>query len=546
MASISLFRFLFVCTLSAFSSSTTSRASIDVQLFTKFEVCVEWSKQYNNPFNYSEVAVQAEITAPDKTVIVDGFYYQNFTRSLVNGQEKIQTVGSPLWCIRFSPTVMGLHSISVTVTDSMGKYLLENTSFQAVSKSSNAQGFVRIGKNNVHFQFDSGKTYFPIGENVCWVSYSQGTYAYDDYMTSLSGHGANYIRLWLTDVQWDGLAVEIAVGKYNLGDLWRLDYVVSLAEKLDICLLMCTESFNLLTTKTSANLWYQSYYNKKNGGILDYPQEFFTNEQAKMDYKNRLRYLIARYGYSTSVFAWEYFNEVDITDNYNSTAQVLWTEEMTDWVHSYDINRHLISTSFSNSDGDSNVQGLTSLDFTMTHNYNEPDIATTTAMFPAKKLSQYHKPSYVAEFGVPDQGAVDKEGFSLHNGLWAAAVQLAAGTCMTWWWDSWVAPNNLYGTFDGISQFVKKMGSIGDYQWHLLTNSTVSIQTVRVFGMYGYEGTSNMGLVALWIQDSCSTWSQQHAGAKCTLKSNVATSITLPGCVGMHGNTKDYLEGVFC
>jgi hypothetical protein len=54
---------------------------------------------------------------------------------------------------------------------------------------------------------------------------------------------------------------------------------------------------------------------------------------------------------------------------------------MTDWVHSYDINRHLISTSFSNSDGDSNVQGLTSLDFTMTHNYNEPDIATTTAMF---------------------------------------------------------------------------------------------------------------------------------------------------------------------
>jgi hypothetical protein len=259
-----------------------------------------------------QVAVQAEITAPDKTVIVDGFYYQNFTRSLVNGQEKIQTVGSPLWCIRFSPTVMGLHSISVTVTDSMGKYLLENTSFQAVSKSSNAQGFVRIGKNNVHFQFDSGKTYFPIGENVCWVSYSQGTYAYDDYMTSLSGHGANYIRLWLTDVQWDGLAVEIAVGKYNLGDLWRLDYVVSLAEKLDICLLMCTESFNLLTTKTSANLWYQSYYNKKNGGILDYPQEFFTNEQAKMDYKNRLRYLIARYGYSTSVFAWEYFNEVSL------------------------------------------------------------------------------------------------------------------------------------------------------------------------------------------------------------------------------------------
>ena len=39
-------------------------------------------------------------------------------------------------------------------------------------------------------------------------------------MTSLAEHGANYIRLWLTDVQWDGLAVEIAVEKYSLGDLW--------------------------------------------------------------------------------------------------------------------------------------------------------------------------------------------------------------------------------------------------------------------------------------------------------------------------------------
>ena len=31
-----------------------------------------------------------------------------------------------------------------------------------------------------------------------------------------------------------------------------------------------------------------------------------------MDYKNRLRYLVARYGYSTSVFAWEFFNEVQM------------------------------------------------------------------------------------------------------------------------------------------------------------------------------------------------------------------------------------------
>ena len=82
-------------------------------------------------------------------------------------------------------------------------------------------------------------------------------------------------------------------------------------------------------------LWNKDcYYNKRFGGILDKPEgfilekwhkcqivwckivlsiyliDFFTDEGAMNDYKMRLRYLVARYGYSTSVFAWEFFNEV--------------------------------------------------------------------------------------------------------------------------------------------------------------------------------------------------------------------------------------------
>ena len=44
--------------------------------------------------------------------------------------------------------------------------------------------------------------------------------------------------------------------------------------------------------------------------FVNFCVDFFTDERAKADYKNRLRYLVARYGYSTSVFAWEFFNEV--------------------------------------------------------------------------------------------------------------------------------------------------------------------------------------------------------------------------------------------
>lgn len=40
--------------------------------------------------------------------------------------------------------------------------------------------------------------------------------------------------------------------------------------------------------------------------------EFFTNAEAMNDYKNKLRYIIARYSYSTAVFGWEFFNEVSL------------------------------------------------------------------------------------------------------------------------------------------------------------------------------------------------------------------------------------------
>ena len=134
---------------------------------------------------------------------------------------------------------------------------------------------------------------------------------------------------------------------------------------------------------------------------------------------------------------------MDITDNYDTNIQLAWNKgwlfvlhllklslcglltalEMSAYVQSLDVYDHMISTSYSNSDGDSNVQASSALDFTMTHNYNSRDIAQETAQYvstvwqqqkevivivkyifqPYKKLSLYHKPSYVAEFGIGDQ-----------------------------------------------------------------------------------------------------------------------------------------------
>lgn len=76
---------------------------------------------------------------------------------MVNGKEHLQAVGLPLWCFRFSPIVEGQHSVTVSIIDKTGKHKITNMTFQATREGSDMQGYVRVGKNNIHFQFDGGK-----------------------------------------------------------------------------------------------------------------------------------------------------------------------------------------------------------------------------------------------------------------------------------------------------------------------------------------------------------------------------------------------------
>jgi hypothetical protein len=293
---------------------------------------------------------------------------------------------------------------------------------------------------------------------------------------------------------------------------------------------MCTESYNFFCQESKYYCnWYLCYYNVANGGFLTKPSDFFIDERAKADYKNRLRYLVARYGYSTSVFAWEFFNEVDGTENYDATVQLKWNEEMSDYLRSIDVYDHLISTSFANSDGDKAIQASPALDFTMTHNYGSDDIAGSTAQYAHEKVAMYKKPSYVAEFGITNENS-DKAGVSLHNGVWASLFIMSAGTCMTWWWDSWVEPNNLYHILKPFSVFVNQL-QLTFYTWTSV-NPTVSPNNLRAWGMVGQGGGRE--LIVTWIQDDCYTWAHQSSGENCQQWNG--EMITITGCSVPSGN----------
>ena len=451
--------------IGAASASTggTSRQILGDQIYAKnVELYTLWSHYVSAPVDFTKPEPKVYNTSILNAVAYITIYAPgNETQHVqVRGYFDYQNNAAVI-NFRYAPMQLGVHSIVLTVNSHISP--CNRCTFTAVAPSSKNAGFVRVGANRQHFvTTDNNHTYFGIGENLAWTADRQAFgNQWEAYLTNLSQAGANYVRVWLTD-GWDDLFVETQLGNYSLTNTANIDRLLHLAETRGIKILMCTESFNFFCSKPRPTpcTWNKCVYNKANGGFLSGAADFFTNERAKTLYKQRLQYLVSRYGHSTAVFAWEFFNEVDIVDGYAPELIAAWTQEMAEFVRSIDIYDHPISTSFCCSDP-KQVWQLPSMDFVMVHTYsrhNKTDMADNSQFFTVATSERFHKPTYVAETGelVPEKNyhfPADPTGIGLHNALWASMTSMAAMTSMVWWWDSWVAPQNLYHHFTPVRKF---------------------------------------------------------------------------------------------
>jgi hypothetical protein len=423
---------------------------------------------YRNAFDAEEIAVDAEFRTPSgDTVRVPGFYYREYTRRLEGGDERITPSGEPHWRIRFAPTEVGTYHTVVIVRDRTGKTVRSQPLRFGCMASSNA-GFIRVSsQDRRYFVFDNGQPYLAIGANVCWGG-SRGTFDYDDWLPRYAQAGCNYFRLWLSP-SWVTFALErtgeprdrYGIGKIDLVNAWRLDYVLNLARKLGMYAMLCFDSFNVLRKRQHGGFsyWEDTPHNAAQGGPLREPIEFWTHPEMLRAYRNKLRYIVARYGWCTHVFSWQFWNEVDIVspDAYDLDVITRWHREMGEYLRRIDPWKHLLTTSFADSNGREVIDRLPIMDYTTTHNYGSRDVSTSLTAFHRKKET-YGKPHFVAEFGAGAMGEdprVDPTGIALHSGIWSTLMDGAAGTAMLWWWDNHIHPNNLYSHFAALSRFIQ-------------------------------------------------------------------------------------------
>lgn len=426
------------------------------------------------PFNSSNLGTAVMFTTPSGRVVSAlPFFTQNFSRALAadNVTEVLTPTSSPFFAVRFAPTELGLHtymqhSVPPGIAPINGAFLCAGGPLRP------GDGFARVAEGGAYFTLGDG-AFWLVGENMAWSGCypyyngscafdnpTGGTYMYDRMLPKLARVGGNWIRLWLgpslaRNVISDGelgsfldfaiQAMGAPFGSYNLEAAWRVDYVVSLARKLGVkitVVLDAQQSFD------PPSFWVNSTYNVANGGPLNTNDSIWASPAAVAEFAQRWSYVLARYGYSSSIFAWELQNEANDWPGGFSSEALAVQLDLLQRVLDGDTYGHMVVNSFSGKSGSASqinaFQSDPRVAFTSVHVYPNPDfqlpcdLAATVWKMVGPQARRLGKPCFIEEFGAtylgPQQHTLDPHGIGLRTGAWASLVGGAAGTAMQWFW----------------------------------------------------------------------------------------------------------------
>jgi hypothetical protein len=398
---------------------------------------------------------------------------------------------------------------SVTVSPSHPVALKPNTHYKISGRflpctravqdlSENTTGLrIQIGSDNYQIPYDSdGKNWmdfeqkFITGENDFWLGrmtigpIGSGTIWLDKLSLKETPGGPEL--LWEADVN------RPVLGVYNQLDCFMLDELIEAAQSNGIYLMLCVLTRDLYMKHLSD----------------DGSEEYETAIQYA---KRFMRYAVARWGYSTSVAAWEYFNEIDPGLPTNR-----FYNELGDYLERIDIYHHLLTTSTWHPSAKDCL--LPSLDIAQVHRYMRPGTdeeykdEVAVVLDRQKFLRKYapSKPALIGEFGLADTRwglsdymKKDAEGVHFHTSLWASTFSGASGTAMFWWWEL-LDQQGAYRHYRPLSAFLTDVFFVGLHQ----TDVEISNNQLRVLG---YQGDD---CAYIWISDSQATWWNQIAENK--------------------------------
>ena len=436
-----------------------------------FEICL--TGNWDNPYLQEEAALDMIINTPSgKKLTLPCFY-----KSGESGSESI-------WEARFTPQEKGEYSYTFVYTED-GKATSESAPDTFKVRGSKLQGILHL-RDNSTLQYDNGDVYRGIGLNLCWESRTHDDskffselhqqherFNYDKMLPMFAEYGGNFTRMWMCS--WNFPIDQqdrfnnpryLPTTEYmNPSATERLDHVVNLAEELDIKIMLCMGQGNVRADRN-----------------------FFNSNEAKTRYRNRLRYIVARWGYSPAIGMWEFFNEIDNVQHNDRNGVipaaeiVAWHDEMSKYLKEIDPFDHITTTSISHRD----LEGLNSvpgLDINQKHIYN----ATVSIPNNLRSYSdKFGKPYIIGEFGYEWDWSKNFDDFAdgmnmdFSRGLWYGLFCDTPVTPMSWWWE-WFDEHGMMPYFRNVRYINDMMLEAGKGSFeHLKTKDQGKAETFAV------------------------------------------------------------------
>lgn len=295
-----------------------------------------------NPFDRHDIDITTTFQVNGEVEkIVDAFYFEEYRRDLANNSWRQDTTSFP-FRVRFSPATAGFYTVEVAI-EAKGFPRVE-ASFQIFVEPSEHKGFLERGSNYRHFRYTKTKeSFYGVGQVIPWAEYEDWTDTGKESgpvkfmplyqaMRNLSNAGGNFTRFiaapWFMQLEWE------ALGNYQpkMDQAWEFDRMNDRCDELKMYYIFCAllhapfESKEDDKQTTPGVRWEDYCYNDADRSPSKYackdklglkePVDFFSNDAAFDCQQNYFRYLVSRWGYSTSLAAWQLVSETDQVHNY--------------------------------------------------------------------------------------------------------------------------------------------------------------------------------------------------------------------------------------
>ena len=469
-----------------------------------------------------------------------GFFYEDFERNTTDPDtnnwdwSRLSTIYN--FRVRMTPEDIGEWKCRI-FTHVNGFGTLQTADFHFKSYSSSKDGFVKVDQSTKQYLTINNDVFFPIGRVLqgpgCFVikdingniisdpyncSAVQNFDPSDDYwyvnkgfpihvyshivyekqLTKMSNDGANFFRISNTPSYYD---IEFEkLGNYysrmHMG--WEMDRMLDLINQLGLKTYFTMSHAGELRYKDPwdwlgeslfdwspdtvkrphplTDKYYSGYCYGSELGLN--PNEFFTDSTAKKHYKNKLRYFISRWGYSTNIAAIDLINEVNQfkgEDPYFPVTRLErenWLIEMHDYIKNVlEHKNHLIGVHHTGADEilpDTSGPGVYQLsrnmidpnvDIISLSTYDGPFSRESDNTNSNKINSYYNKPFLFLEIGIGGSEYVDfahcDKYIEQSKDLWTSTFTNSAGTGLNW--HRWNESREIWHQFGNVNGFLNNL-----------------------------------------------------------------------------------------